>query len=454
MPSARLFLACALVTVALVGSVAVPGLAWVALGADLLLLAAVALDRARAAAVPLEAARTWPPLLVQGAPAAVEVEVRTAPRVGRAAPARGAASRARRRLAARAVHGPRRRPAPLALRADLPPARHPHGAAADRARAGPWGLAWSQRTLLAPQPQRVYPQVRWQGEVGRLLALAHRRELGRSPVRLSGIGSEPYALREYRPGDPPLRIHWKASARHDRLISREDTWERGARLLILLDCGRAMAAQDGGRSKLDHALAAALALTRVAASRGDRVTVMAFSDRVERTVRVRGGTRSADAAYRELFDLEARLVEPAYDLAAEQARQAGVAPRARAHADVRDRPGGGRAAARGAPGAAAPPPAAAREPGGSRPGGAGAGPARDGGGRVRQGVRARDRDRQPTAGPPAPGARRARRDGAGGPLAWETLDVYLRTVLGARRSAALSRRPGRPSRAASAAGTA
>ena len=135
------------------------------------------------------------------------------------------------------------------------------------------------------------------------------------------MGSEPYALREYRPGDPPVRIHWKASARHDRLVSREDTWERGARLVVLVDCARAMAAQDAGRSKLDHALAAALALTRVAASRGDRVTVTAFSDRVERTVRVRGGSRAAGAAYGALFDLEARLVEPAYDLAAEHAGQ-------------------------------------------------------------------------------------------------------------------------------------
>jgi uncharacterized protein (DUF58 family) len=116
-----------------------------------------------------------------------------------------------------------------------------------------------------------------------------------------------------------VRIHWKQSARHDHLVSREDTWERGSRLVVLLDCGRAMAAQDAGRSKLDHALAAALALTRVAASRGDRVTLSAFSDRVERTVRVRGGSRSVGAAYGALFDLEARLVEPAYDLAAEHA---------------------------------------------------------------------------------------------------------------------------------------
>jgi uncharacterized protein (DUF58 family) len=182
---------------------------------------------------------------------------------------------------------------------------------------GPWGLAWAQRDLLGPESVRVYPQVRWEGRVGRLLTLAQRRELGQAPLRTHGLGTEPYALREYRPGDPPTRIHWKATARRGRLITREDTWERGSRLVILLDCARAMASLEAGRSKLDHALAAALALARVAVSRGDRVTFVAFSDRVERLVRVRASARGVARAYGTLFDLPARLSEPAYDLAAE-----------------------------------------------------------------------------------------------------------------------------------------
>ena len=320
MPSSRLFVACGLVTLVLVGSVAAPALAWAALAADLLLVAAFLVDRGRAAHTPLRASRTWPPLLVLGAPSPVTLRLE-------APGPRGATVVAR-----EALH-PALLEAPLRQRLEVPAGgavdwrfvltcrrRGAHTVPPVTLRVlGPWKLAWSQRTLLEPHVPRVYPQVRWQGDVGRLLALAHRRELGRSPLRLQGIGSEPYALREYRPGDPPMRIHWKASARHDRLVSREDTWERGARLVVLLDCGRAMAAQDAGRSKLDHALAAALALTRVAASRGDRVTVAAFSDRVERTVRVRGGSRSVGVAYASLFDLEARLVEPAYDLAAEHA---------------------------------------------------------------------------------------------------------------------------------------
>jgi uncharacterized protein (DUF58 family) len=182
---------------------------------------------------------------------------------------------------------------------------------------GPLGLAWAQKDVIGPERRRVYPQVRWEGEVGRLLALAQRRQLGQVPVRVRGLGREPYALREYRPGDPLSRVHWKASARHARLVSREDTSERGARLVVLLDCARGLHGVTDGRSKLDHALASALALLRVANGRGDRVTVVAFSDRVERTVRVRAGSRGVAQAYAALYDLESRLVEPAFDLAAE-----------------------------------------------------------------------------------------------------------------------------------------
>ena len=186
MPSARLFLACGLVTLALVGSVAAPSLAWVALAADALLLAAFALDRARAAA---GAARGRADLAAAaGAGSGAHGRGRGAlcgRAPGRAAAARGAPPGARGRAASHALHGARARPPPLALCPHLPPPRRaPVPPLAVRV-LGPWGLAWSQRTLVAPQSVRVYPQVRWQGEVGRLLALAHRRELGRTPVRLS-----------------------------------------------------------------------------------------------------------------------------------------------------------------------------------------------------------------------------------------------------------------------------
>jgi uncharacterized protein (DUF58 family) len=295
---------------------ATPALAATALAFDLLLLFAFALDLRRAAALPLSASREWPPLLVQGAAAPVTVFI-LAPR--------GVRLQLRDTLAPGVAEAPQRTRLEISAggratwRYLLRPRRrgtHELGPLCARV-LGPWGLAWSQRDLLPSEERRVYPQVRWEGDVGRLLALADRRQLGQTPLRTRGVGSEPYGLREYRLGDLPTRVNWKASARHARLLTREDTWERGARLVIALDCGRAMTGFDSGRSKLDHALAAALALVRVAAGRGDGVSLVAFSDRIERSLRVRGNARGVSATYAALFDLEARLAEPAYDLAVE-----------------------------------------------------------------------------------------------------------------------------------------
>ena len=187
---------------------------------------------------------------------------------------------------------------------------------------GPWGLVWSQRTLIPGETVKVYPRVRWGGRVGQLLALARRRELGSVPVGTRGLGGEMYALRAYQEGDPRSRIHWRATAKRGRLIVREDVLERGAPLVVLFDCGRSMNAPVGRLGKLDYALAAGLAMIRVAASRGDRIRAAAFSDRIETQLAVRSGEAGIRAAYERLYDLQARPVEPLYDVAAEWVRTA------------------------------------------------------------------------------------------------------------------------------------
>jgi uncharacterized protein (DUF58 family) len=320
MPAARTFQLLALITLLLVASFLDPRLAWAALGLDLAVAAAAVVDFRRAARTPLAASRSWPPLLVQETPAEVAMTVATsAPRPVSLLLREGlhpalAEAPLRRRLEARG-------PGEIRWTWSLTPRRrgeHQTGPLTARV-LGPWQLAWAQRELLPGETVRVYPQVRWEGRVGQLLVLAQRRRMGQIPLRMHGVGTEPYALREYLPGDPLSKIHWKATARHGRPVSREETWERSGRLIVLLDCARAMASMDGHRSKLDYAVAATLALTRVAAARGDQVTIVAFADRVLRTVRVRSGGRGAGLAYEALYDVEAQLDEPAYDLAAEAA---------------------------------------------------------------------------------------------------------------------------------------
>ncbi len=71
-------------------------------------------------------------------------------------------------------------------------------------------------------------------------------------------------LRDYVPGDDPRMLDWKATARHGRLISREQTIERSQTVISLVDCGCAMTQLAGHYSRFEHVLSAALVLSDVA----------------------------------------------------------------------------------------------------------------------------------------------------------------------------------------------
>jgi uncharacterized protein (DUF58 family) len=99
-----------------------------------------------------------------------------------------------------------------------------------------------------------------------LFATDHRlSQIGVLRRRRRGAGLEFQNLREYREGDAQRQVDWKASSRMGRLISREYQDERDQQIVLLLDCGRRMAARDGALSHLDHVLNSACAgLCRVA----------------------------------------------------------------------------------------------------------------------------------------------------------------------------------------------
>ena len=188
MPSSRVFFLLALTTVLVVAGVVVPDLGRLALLLDGAILAAFAVDYLRVRRAALVAERRWPRLLVQGAEAEVTVELASGD-------ARSRRVRLRDTLNPALAVAPRRTELELPARGRLawsyrirPRRRGEHLSGPLVARIlGPWRLAWTQRQLLAGEPRRVYPQVRWDGKVGHLLVLAHRRSLGRHPQRIRGL---------------------------------------------------------------------------------------------------------------------------------------------------------------------------------------------------------------------------------------------------------------------------
>ena len=145
----------------------------------------------------------------------------------------------------------------------------------------------------------------------RLLALQHRlSDAGVRALKQRGEGTAFAGLRDYVPGDDPRLLDWKATARHRRLITREQTIERSQTVLTMIDCGRAMTQLAGRYPRFEHVLSAALVLSDVAASSGDRVGMIAFDDAVRTFVAPQRGAGALRTLHTALSALDATLTEP------------------------------------------------------------------------------------------------------------------------------------------------
>ena len=162
----------------------------------------------------------------------------------------------------------------------------------------------------------------------RLLAIQHRLyEAGVRAVRQRGDGRSFASLREYVVGDDPRHIDWKATARRGKAITREFTIEKSQRVFCLIDSGRLMTQLAGTYTRFEHALSAALVLTDVAATAGDRVGTLVFDDEVRTFVPAQRGQTALRAVRNALIPMRATLTEPDYAaafrfLAARQRRRA------------------------------------------------------------------------------------------------------------------------------------
>jgi uncharacterized protein (DUF58 family) len=147
----------------------------------------------------------------------------------------------------------------------------------------------------------------------RLLAVQNRlSEVGVRALRQRGDGNAFAGLREYAPGDDPRLLDWKATARHGHPIVREQTVERSQTVFAMIDCGRAMTQLAGRYSRFEHVLSAALVLSDVASTSGDRVGLVAFDHDIRAFVPAQKGSAALRALRTSLSALDATMSEPDY----------------------------------------------------------------------------------------------------------------------------------------------
>ena len=149
-----------------------------------------------------------------------------------------------------------------------------------RARAIAPGILRDARAVGEHERRRVYPDF---AQIARYAWLAGDRrlqEIGVKTYRRRGEGTDFKQLSEYRVGDSVRHIDWRATQRLGKPIVRQFQDERDQCVMLLIDCGRRMRADDrqrgSGTTHFDQVLNAAMLLTYVALRQGDAVGAMTF----------------------------------------------------------------------------------------------------------------------------------------------------------------------------------
>jgi uncharacterized protein (DUF58 family) len=183
------------------------------------------------------------------------------------------------------------------------------------------------------ETRRVYPDFAAIARYAWLAGDRRLQEIGIKTFVQRGEGTDFKQLAEYRYGDSVRHIDWKATQRLDKPIVREFQDERDQRVMLLIDCGRRMRADDRagsvGTAHFDQVLNAVMLLSYVALAQGDAVGALTFGTPPggERLYAPRKGPHTLHALMGELYGLQptpshSDYVAAAQDLLRRQSKRA------------------------------------------------------------------------------------------------------------------------------------
>ena len=124
----------------------------------------------------------------------------------------------------------------------------------------------------------------------------------RSVFKGSGISFE--EVREYQPGDDIRTIDWNVTARMGHPFVKRFVEERELTVMLVIDCSASLAFGTQQQQKREVAAELAALLAFSAISNNDKVGLIACSDRVEKFVPPRKGTRHVLRLMRDILFLQ------------------------------------------------------------------------------------------------------------------------------------------------------
>lgn len=178
---------------------------------------------------------------------------------------------------------------------------------------GPLGLVWRQRHATPDLSVAITPDLEGVRREG-LKLFARDAPIGVKTQLELGEGAEFHALKEFQSGMDVRAIDWKQSARHAKLVAREQHAERNHNIILALDSGRLMSAPIGGLARVDHAVSAALMLAFVGLKVGDRVGLFSFDSRPRTASGVVAGVRGFAALQRLAAEVDYSTEETNFTL--------------------------------------------------------------------------------------------------------------------------------------------
>ncbi len=177
-------------------------------------------------------------------------------------------------------------------------------------RLGFWELRFRQP--LATE-LRVYPNLFSERRALAALFL-QRGQHGAKLQRTVGRGREFEKLRDYLPGDGFDEIHWKATGKRGRPITKVFQAERTQEIYVVIDRSRLSARRVVHRgvaqTALERALTASLVLLLAAEQNGDRFGLVVYDDRVRVFLKAGHGDTHYGACREAILGLQPNPVVP------------------------------------------------------------------------------------------------------------------------------------------------
>jgi len=178
---------------------------------------------------------------------------------------------------------------------------------------GPFGMIWRQRTEALHRNVVITPDIRPVRDSAHVLL--RDAQMGDMARVDRGEGSEFEALSEWRSGMERRTIDWNHSARHLKLLARENRIERNNQIVFAIDTGRVMCEPIDGLPRVDRAITAALLGAYAALKLGDRVALFGFDSQPRIASGAVSGTRAFPLMQRLAGELDYSTVETNYTLA-------------------------------------------------------------------------------------------------------------------------------------------